>query len=182
MQLLAMPRLNWTKLDTMRPSFEVGACVHQRRKILGWRDRRVTTNIIALCEVYAILGVATKGHEGIEADYHASINSIVNQILRNKYAATPPTSLDEVKDDCKFLEAVFKNIGAVTRCQPNCPPAFYNAGCRWTSKWCWYGWAAQHGHTNVQILIAGPGRCKGSDLRFVKRDHQLYTCPCHRYQ
>jgi hypothetical protein len=58
--------------------------------------------------VYALLSVATKGHEEIEADYHASLGSLGHNILRNKYALRRPMSLDNVMTDCNFLREVLK--------------------------------------------------------------------------
>jgi hypothetical protein len=261
MQLLAIRRLNWTKLDTMRPSSDW----HKANKLYR-SDRRFTTSIIALCErpywtrlwmfqelkaakpivlmcggnfapwssledfclarghlnamegstrgwqmfsrdtvslaermvrlqtepidtslwnllrttrdlfhsrsldaVYAILGIATKGHEGIEADYHACVHCIINLILHNKYASTPPASPDEVKDDLKFLEAVFKGtpvanhpfLGAFK--VPN-------------------GIDSMNGVRLVEPLSIPTFTYNPSAMipRIVERDDQVYFCPCKR--
>jgi hypothetical protein len=58
--------------------------------------------------VYALLSVATEGHENIEADYHASLSSLGHSILRNKYALRRPASLEGVMADCNFLRDVLK--------------------------------------------------------------------------
>lgn len=60
-------------------------------------------------KVYAILSVATEGHEGIGANYCASVSgaTLAHHALRNKHAINPPISLDDVIRDCEFLYEVF---------------------------------------------------------------------------
>jgi hypothetical protein len=59
--------------------------------------------------VYALLSVATRGHENIEADYSANTPlRLAHMILQNKYAMRPPRALDDVLMDCEFLEDVFR--------------------------------------------------------------------------
>lgn len=68
-------------------------------------------------KVYALLSVATDGHESIEADYSGALSSsdywdnlsrLGHLVLRNRWAISPPTSLDDVVQDCMFLTKVFK--------------------------------------------------------------------------
>lgn len=65
---------------------------------------------------YALLSMATEGHEGIDVDYqpvnpsknfYALMSALAHRILRNKHAFTPPTSLSAVANDCEFLDTVF---------------------------------------------------------------------------
>jgi hypothetical protein len=68
--------------------------------------------------VYALLSVATRGHENIEADYNAYFTPLrlAHMILQNKYAIRPPGVLNDVLMDCEFLEDVFKmNRGDMLR-------------------------------------------------------------------
>jgi hypothetical protein len=58
--------------------------------------------------VYALLSVATAGHEGIEADYNLDPLSLAHRVLHIKYAIRRPGALDDVVADCKFLEAAFQ--------------------------------------------------------------------------
>lgn len=103
------------------------------------RTRRMDTSLWSLLETtkdmlcedprdraYALLSIATEGHEGIDVDYGPEYFSsqsfsaeyfsseysalrlaLVHRILRNKYATTRPTSLSAVVTDCEFFETVF---------------------------------------------------------------------------
>jgi hypothetical protein len=57
--------------------------------------------------VYALLSVATVGHEDIQADYSLDPLYLAHRILRMKYTMRRPGALDDVLLDCKFLEGVF---------------------------------------------------------------------------
>ena len=66
--------------------------------------------------VYALLSVATTGHEGIEADYNLGPLYLAHCILRIKYATRQPGALDDVLLDCEFLEGVSRiDEGAMLR-------------------------------------------------------------------
>jgi hypothetical protein len=76
-----------------------------------WNLLKETRNLDCTDErdrVYALLGVASDGHEDIEADYHASVSSLGHSILRNKYALRRPQSLESVMADCNFLRDVLR--------------------------------------------------------------------------
>jgi hypothetical protein len=56
--------------------------------------------------VYALLGIATKGKDGIVPDYKASIPVLLNTILKNQHELQAPATLEEVADQCRKLERV----------------------------------------------------------------------------
>ncbi|GAB7331617.1 hypothetical protein MBLNU13_g02987t1 [Cladosporium sp. NU13] len=56
--------------------------------------------------VYAILNAVSSGHQGIEADYTATLPDLMNHVLRNMHATEKPRSLLEVGMQCSALEAV----------------------------------------------------------------------------
>lgn len=58
-------------------------------------------------KVYAIINVASSGHETIVADYAISLPTLMNTILRNLHLASPPKSLKQVASQCKLLEQYF---------------------------------------------------------------------------
>jgi hypothetical protein len=60
--------------------------------------------------VYALLGVATSGHEDIEADYDTKVTPLrlAHMTLQNKYAIRPPTALNTILMDCNLIEDVFR--------------------------------------------------------------------------
>ena len=84
-----------------------------------WNLLKETRNLECanrLDRVYALLSVATNGHEDIEADYHLDHLRLAHRILHNKYAMRQPGTLDDVLMDCEFLEGVFRmNRGDMLR-------------------------------------------------------------------
>jgi hypothetical protein len=60
--------------------------------------------------IYALLSVATEGHEGIEPDYDSSATplDLAHRTLQNKHALRVARTLDEVAVDCEFLKSVFR--------------------------------------------------------------------------
>jgi hypothetical protein len=102
--------------------------------------------------VYALLSVATEGHEDIEADYDASLSSLGHSILRNKYALRRPTSLEGVMVDCNFLRDVLRlswteifgygdSYGGVWAHKVGSPGSSFD------------GWAEHHRHPAVTKLL-----------------------------
>ena len=69
--------------------------------------------------IYALLSVAKKGHEEMEADYSLTPLYLAHCTLRNKYAIRLPRTLNDILTDCEFLEDVFRMAhGAMLRyCQ-----------------------------------------------------------------
>jgi len=76
--------------------------------------------------VYGILGLASKGHEDLQADYRIPLHTLANMVLRNKYALEssvanqeigrkPATnfssSFKQMTDDVGFLAKIFGNPG-----------------------------------------------------------------------
>lgn len=132
-----------------------------------WSLLRMTKDL--LCSdtrdvVYAILSVDTKGHESIEPDYTASIHSIANQILRNKYDLEPPTSLDEVAADCEFIDQSFQlPTSSILKCDQCCALRFPVPGALEES---WYGWSIRHKHDEVKCIIDSSAYPTGSDRMY----------------
>jgi hypothetical protein len=78
-----------------------------------WNLLRETGNLECADQrdrVYALLSVATGGHEDIEADYNTKLTPLrlAHMILRKRYAIRPPGILNDVLMDCEFLEDVFR--------------------------------------------------------------------------
>jgi hypothetical protein len=122
-----------------------------------WNLLKETRNLDCADEhdrVYALLSVATEGHEDIEADYHASLSSLGHSILRNKYASAlrRPTSLDDVMMDCEFLRDVLRLSWTDMFGYGN------SYGGVWTHKAgspgsSFAGWAEHHRHPAVTKLF-----------------------------
>lgn len=58
-------------------------------------------------KVYALLGVASRGIEGINANYDLPIPDLLNQVLAQRHEEQPPDSLSEVEHQCRELGALF---------------------------------------------------------------------------
>jgi hypothetical protein len=120
-----------------------------------WNLLKETKNLDCADEhdrVYALLSLATDGHEGIEADYHASISSLGHSILRNRYALRPPTSLDDVMTNCDFLRDILRLSWT----------EIYGYGDFFEGMWVhkigspdssFAGWAEHHHHPAVTKLL-----------------------------
>jgi hypothetical protein len=126
-----------------------------------WNLLKETRNLECanrLDRVYALLSVATKGHEDIEADYHLEHLRLAHRTLHNKYAMRQPGTLDDVLMDCEFLEGVFRmNRGDMLRYRR------YDAGCDHFSRvrYHWY-W--------LEFL-----RSEGTLTKEEKSDHEEVT-------
>jgi hypothetical protein len=80
-----------------------------------WGLLKETENLVCADprdRVYALLSVATGGHEGIEADYsreqhHNTPLDLAHRTLRNHYALQPPRALADISADCTFLTTAF---------------------------------------------------------------------------
>ena len=131
-----------------------------------------------LCEdprdrVYALLSIATAGHEGIDVDYGPIVDkekyllfhgdniltTLAHRILRNKHAITPPTSLSAVINDCEFLEEVFGLHGAAMFWYGDTSLPLENwIWPEWTWQksipfTAWSDWASVHHHSAVAELL-----------------------------
>jgi hypothetical protein len=66
--------------------------------------------------VYALLSVATAGHEDIQADYSLDPLYLALCVLHMKYTMRRPGAMDDVLLDCKFLKDVFgMTVGIMLR-------------------------------------------------------------------
>jgi hypothetical protein len=123
---------------------------------------------------YALLSVATEGHEHIQADYGASISTLAHRILSSKHAITPPASLEAVMDECQFLQEVL-------RMQPG-EMYLYEGSCHRPSEVLsrsenvrfWHEWVSFHDHFEVARLlgfvgsISGTSRVRGPSLMKIQ--------------
>jgi hypothetical protein len=57
--------------------------------------------------VFAITGITTIGHEGIEPDYTLPIPTLLNQVLNRQWKLTRPESLSQVAEQCRVAEDIF---------------------------------------------------------------------------
>jgi hypothetical protein len=58
-------------------------------------------------KIYALLGVATKGHESVEPDYSLPVPSLLNKLLHEIWSDSPPETLEEAAEGCAKVEDVF---------------------------------------------------------------------------
>lgn len=58
-------------------------------------------------KIYALLGVASRGGESINADYDLPIPDLLNRVVAQHHAEQPPESLAEVEHQCRELGALF---------------------------------------------------------------------------
>lgn len=155
-------------------SFKLAASMINSRSMLVdtplWSLLHETRNLLCADKrdkVYAILSVTTSGHVNIEADYHATVHSMAHDVLRNRYSITPPTTIDEIVLDCKFLEGVFdmppESMFQCDDCVPRLAPARTVPNDKERS-WCGSKWISCHGHSAVRKLLE-PDLPKTSDLR-----------------
>ncbi|GAB7333713.1 hypothetical protein MBLNU13_g05251t2 [Cladosporium sp. NU13] len=121
--------------------------------------------------VYALLSVASEGHEHIKADYGNSVTplNIAHDALLNKYAIRTPRALDDVLEDCRFLEAVFgmpEDVMLRYDRRASGDPLALSWISRWPSDFplvdaqkprvdraAWSAWAQYHGYAAVTGLL-----------------------------
>jgi hypothetical protein len=112
-------------------------------------------------KVFAILGVTTRGHEGIIPDYTIPIPTLLNRVLRKRWELETPDTISEASQQCQLMENIFcLHRGA----------AYSLDGQRGGHEWSvdfvtqsyrlgppdspinlW--WTAFHGHTGVQQML-----------------------------
>jgi ankyrin repeat protein len=112
-------------------------------------------------KIYALLGVATKGHESIEPDYSLPVPSLLNKLLHEIWSDSPPGTLEEAAQGCAKIEDVFGvKRGTIfimqgQRGRYNAPSNAEMRSCRLGPTSCdltlW--WAAFYGHSRVQTLL-----------------------------
>jgi len=107
-----------------------------------WNVLKETRNLECMDlrdRAYAILSVATSGRENIEADYSLSATPLrlAQRILHNKYATFPPWTLDNISEDCEFLEDAFKmSRGALTQYRQTFHILLTSSRCIRSPWWC----------------------------------------------
>jgi ankyrin repeat protein len=112
-------------------------------------------------KIYALLGVATKGHEGIEPDYSMPVPSLLNSLLHEIWLDSPPESLEEAAEGCAKIEKVFgfergtMFIMQGQRGKYKTPSNAEMRSCRLgpeSSEFTLW-WSAFYGHLSVQRLL-----------------------------
>ena len=121
-------------------------------------------------KVYALLSVASEGHEGIEADYRASVTleSLAHRILCNKHATEPPASLETVVRQCQFLNDVlgwtrYGGIWSYGEGFQSEPDVLKGSDL----DIFWHDWATFHGHRAVARLPAYPRQIRGATYSMI---------------
>lgn len=112
-------------------------------------------------KIYALLGVAAKGHESIEPDYSMPVPTLLNRLLHEIWSDSPPKTLEEAAKLCAKIEDVLGvEQGTVFTLQGqrgryNAPSDVEMRRCRLGPKSCgitlW--WTAFYGHSSVQTLL-----------------------------
>jgi ankyrin repeat protein len=144
---MRMRNLNIESVDT-----ELWSLIQETRylRCLDIRDK-----------IYALLGVATKGHESIEPDYSVPIPSLLNQLLHEIWSDSPPESLEEAAEGCFKIEKVFRVergtmfIMQGQRGKYKTPSNAEMRNCRLgpeSSEFTLW-WTAFYGHLSVQRLL-----------------------------
>lgn len=112
-------------------------------------------------KVYALLGIATRGHEIIEPDYSLPVPTLLNQLLREFHAISLPKSLKEASEQCDEIERVFGvQSGTIFAIQGQ--RGAYGAPSETALQACRLGpsgtgislwWATFHAHAIMQELL-----------------------------
>jgi ankyrin repeat protein len=112
-------------------------------------------------KIYALLGVATKGHESIEPDYSMPVPSLLNRLLHEIWSESPPETFEEAAEWCAKIENVFGlKSGTIFSMQGQ--RGRYSAPSNAEMRSCRLGpkssdftlwWTAFYGHSSVQTLL-----------------------------
>jgi hypothetical protein len=144
---MRMMKLNLKSVDTMLWS------LIQETKHLRCFDPRD--------KVYALLGVADKCHYNLIADYTIGMPTLLNRLLREFWAVSPPINFQQIRDWCAKIEDVLGvERGTIfimrgQRGKYNAPSDADMRNCRLGPRHenitLW--WAAFYGHSSVQKLL-----------------------------
>ena len=155
--------LNGDAAETLRGSLATRMMTLRAKPIdfSLWNLLKETRNLECLDDrdrVYALLSVATQGHENIEADYRPDVHPVelACHILCNKYAKRPPSSTDDQSLDFEFLADVFRlsetdlfeHWHADGRARP-ASGRLHRSGRLLDSLPSWSAWARYHGRLAV---------------------------------
>lgn len=123
-------------------------------------------------KVYALLGVAEAGSQGISPDYELPIPTLLNNILRNYHRLEKPKTLDEVKKQCVLLTTLFEvNLDSIFSLPDRnaCPrlPTVLDMKTHplielESSITLW--WATMYRHHDVETLLFHPDGIQIRDL------------------
>jgi len=112
-------------------------------------------------KIYALLGVATKGHGSIEPDYSVPIPTLLNKLLHEIWEEKPPTDIEDAAKMCDKIADVFGVARRTVfimdgqRGRYNAPSdietcsRFLGPECRGITLW----WTAFYGHRSVQRIL-----------------------------
>jgi hypothetical protein len=112
-------------------------------------------------KVYALLGVATKGHTSMEPDYSLPLPSLLNRLLREIWRDSPPKNFDKAVDMCAKVEDAFgAERGTIfimkgQRGLYDVPSDAAVRGCRLGPKSMDFSlwWTAFYGHSHMQTML-----------------------------
>ena len=112
-------------------------------------------------KVYALLGVASAGHENISPDYSTPIPMLLNMLLRNHHQLQPPQSIEEVVKECEQLtkqlginpDAIFILTGRDEHFTQPSEGEEARFPFRWPTCPITLWWVAYYGHSAVEALF-----------------------------
>jgi hypothetical protein len=61
-------------------------------------------------KVYALLSVATKGHEGIEPDYEMALQDLLDSVLHRHLKTAQVSGAGELNEYCMELKTLFGSV------------------------------------------------------------------------
>ena len=141
-------------------------------------------------KIYALLGVATRGHESIEPDYSMPVPSLLNILLHEIWSDLPPENLEEAAEGCAKIEDVFGvKRGTIfimqgQRGRYNAPSTAEMRHCRLGPKSSQFTlwWTAFYGHSRVQTLLRNSWSISyfdedSSEQSDASRDFSLTSTP-----
>lgn len=105
--------------------------------------------------IYALLSVASEGHEDILADYYRPIPDLAHHVLRNKHTLSPPKTLDNVLSDCQLLGRLLglSENEMLTYSVLNSSECVRVTSAKAEPSASWVEWAEDRGHEAVVKLL-----------------------------
>ncbi|KAM3070281.1 hypothetical protein ACMFMG_010117 [Clarireedia jacksonii] len=97
------------QLIRQSPALEIVKQIREQHDRTLWDLMMGTSSLECvqkLDHVFALLGIATRGKDGIVPDYTLSIPILLNTILKNQHELRAPQTLEEVAGQCGKLEMI----------------------------------------------------------------------------
>lgn len=162
---------NTIEAATSTPALKMARLRLQSVDTTLWSLVRLTSHLRCVDvrdKVYALLGVATGGHGSIEPDYTLPIPTLMNQLLREIYRLSPPSTFGEAVQRSEEVEDVLNVRRGTIFTIPGQRGAYATPfetelrSCKLgpprTSVNLW--WTAFYGHQSVQeLLLVSWKRC-----------------------